>query len=134
MTTYPWPGNLYKWCRGYFIWFFGSMSYVEDSFGRKWDKIWMAAMGGWGGGGGGRKTISPGFLLLQAWTETYQLICSSLVYFSIPTMHKPVSSELSDFNSHWRPIFHLEVSHYETPTFSMTAASPFPQTTSNRPI
>ena len=34
MAKYPWTGNLYEWCRGYFIWFFGSMWYVEDSFGR----------------------------------------------------------------------------------------------------
>ena len=34
-----------------------------------------------------------GFLLLQTWAETRQLICSHLVHFSIPSMHKPVSTE-----------------------------------------
>ena len=42
-------------------------------------------------------------------------------------MHKPVSTEWSVFNSHWRPIFHLGVSQYDMPTFPMTAASSSPQ-------
>ena len=36
------------------------------------------------------KSQYTGFLLLQAWTEIHQLICSPFVYFSIPSMHKPV--------------------------------------------
>ena len=45
MATYPWTGTLYNWCGGYFIWFFGSMSYMEDTFGRKGDTIWMIPWG-----------------------------------------------------------------------------------------
>ena len=31
----------------------------------------------------------------------------------ISSMHKPVSTEWSDFNSHWRPIFYPEVSQWD---------------------
>ena len=30
---------------GYFIWYFGSMSYLEDIFGRRRDKLWMTPLG-----------------------------------------------------------------------------------------
>ena len=83
MTTYPWPGNLYKWCRGYFIWFFGSMSYVEDSFGRKWDKIWMAAMGGWGGGGGEKYNFTRIFTTTGLdWNVPVDLFIFSIFFYS----------------------------------------------------
>ena len=61
--------------------------------------------------------------LLQACTETHLLICSLLVHFSVPCRHKPVSTEKSEFSSHWRSIFHL-VSQYKTPTLPMTTTSP----------
>ena len=36
MTTYPaWAGNLYNWCVGYFIWYFGGVPYVENNFWRR---------------------------------------------------------------------------------------------------
>ena len=39
IATYPWIVNLFNWCKTYFIWFFGSMSYVENT--RKGDTLWM---------------------------------------------------------------------------------------------
>ena len=80
----------YNWYRGYFIWFFGSMSNVEDSFGRKWDTLWVSPWGRkvtWGktilGGGSEPRRhhgITPldkyhcNFLVPQSWLKFSRIL------------------------------------------------------------
>ena len=40
----------------------------------------------------------------------------TVVHLSISSMHKPVTTEQNEFNTHCRSIFHLGVSRYNTPS------------------
>ena len=57
----------------------------------------------------------------------------TIVHLSIFSMHKPVATKRSEFNTHCRSIFHLGVSRINTPSL-MTTASFALQIASNGPI